>query len=572
MSAKTKWYDINADKLTEQYERISADQLYSWLEDYLPKKPGLALDIGSGSGRDAAWLANKGFEVIAVEPSTPMRNRAKELHVDPKIRWIDDCLPNITKVFKMGLSFDLILVSAVWQHIQSGDRARTFRKITSLLKPGGILVLTFPLTNDKGRDDVYPVNEMEIKKLSSEHGVNIALENSSDDLLGRPDKEWVHFAIRIPEDGTGALPILRHIILNDNKSSTYKLALLRVFCRIADTWPGFVKHVDDNFVSIPLGLVGLTWIRLFIPLLTNYLPQSSENIGFEHLGFVKTPFKILARDPEIKLGVGPAFSGNQAKFVDGAIRDAVVTICNMPARHITDQNEEAIFPTTRVKNRTQPNSFLLDQHYFESFGSIKIPIHIWQTIQRFDIWVEPIIISEWTTLIQNYAKNRNITLNHSTITSAMIWEEQSRDLSVVKERARLLMVQNELRCIWTEKKLNQDDLDIDHCLPWSVWPCSNLWNLMPSQRTINQKQKKDLLPSGKLLQESQENIIKWWELAYANTTNSLSSQFWIEAQSSLPSLNPQKYELSDVFDALCIRQKRLKFDQQVPEWHGPKSK
>ena len=69
----------------------------------------------------------------------------------------------------------------------------------------------------KGRDDVYPVNEMEIKKLSSEHGVNIALENSSDDLLGRPDKEWVHFAIRIPEDGTGALPILRHIILNDNK-------------------------------------------------------------------------------------------------------------------------------------------------------------------------------------------------------------------------------------------------------------------------------------------------------------------------------------------------------------------
>ena len=55
------------------------------------------------------------------------------------------------------------------------------------------------------------------------------------------------------------------------------------------------------------------------------------------------------------------------------------------------------------------------------------------------------------------------------------------------------MDQTELRCIWTEKKLNQDDLDIDHCLPWSVWPCSNLWNLMPTHRTVNQKQKKDLL-------------------------------------------------------------------------------
>ena len=496
MSANTKWYDINADKLTEQYERISADQLYSWLEDYLPKKPGLALDIGSGSGRDAAWLADKGFEVTAVEPSTPMRNRAKKLHDNPKIDWVDDYLPNITKVFKMGLSFDLILVSAVWQHIQTDDRARTFRKITSLLKPGGILVLTFPLINDKGRDDVYPVNEMEIKKLSSEHGVNIALEDISNDLLGRPDKEWVHFAIRIPEDGTGALPILRHIILNDNKSSTYKLALLRVFCRIADTWPGFVKHVDDNFVSIPLGLVGLTWIRLFIPLLTNYLPQSSKNIGFERLRFVRDPFKELTRIPDVKLSVGAAFSGNQAKLVHGAIRDAVSTICLMPADHITYQNKETIFPTTKGKKRFRPKSFILDQQYFASFGSIKIPIHIWQTFQRFDIWVEPIIISEWTTLIQSYARNRNINLTHSTISSAMVWEEYSRDLSLVKERARHLMDQTELRCIWTEKKLNQDDLDIDHCLPWSVWPCSNLWNLMPTHRTVNQNQKKDLLPSG----------------------------------------------------------------------------
>ena len=514
MSANTKWYDINADKLTEQYERISADQLYSWLEDYLPKKTGLALDIGSGSGRDAAWLADKGFEVIAVEPSTPMRNQAKKIHGDQKIRWIDDCLPNITKVFKMGLSFDLIVVSAVWQHIQSDDRARTFRKITSLLKPGGILVLTFPLTNEKGRDDVYPVNEMEIKKLSSEHGVNIALENSSDDLLGRPDKEWVHFAIRIPEDGTGALPILRHIILNDDKASTYKLALLRVFCRIADTWPGFVRHVDDNFVSIPLGLVGLTWIRLFIPLLTNYLPQAPKNYGFEHLGFVGDPFKNLTRIPDIKLGVGSVISKQQANDVHYAIKDAVTTICKMPADHITYKNKEVIFPTTKKRTRIQSSGFLLDRPYFESFGSIKIPIHIWQTIQRFDIWVEPIIISEWTTLIQSYARNRNINLTHSTISSAMIWEEQSRDLSLVKERARHLMDQTELRCIWTEKKLNQNDLDIDHCLPWSVWPCSNLWNLMPSLRSINQNEKKGLLPSGKLLQESQENIIKWWELAY----------------------------------------------------------
>ncbi len=571
MSANTAWYDANADKQIKQYEGISPNQLYNRLEDYLPNSPGLALDIGAGSGRDAAWLASKGFEVLAVEPSTPMRLGAAELHKNSKITWVDDCLPNLTEVSKLELTFDLIIVSAVWQHIQSEERYRSFRKIISFLKPGGVLVLTFPLTNNEERDDVFPVTEMEIKKLSSEHGLIIAHEYNSDDLLGRSDRKWFHFAVRVPNDGTDALPILRHIILKDKKSSTHKLALLRVFCRIANTWPGFVKHLDDDFVSIPLGLVGLTWIRLFIPLLNNYLPQSSENIGFEHLGFVKTPFKTIARDPNIKLSVGMAFSGPQAKLLHQAIKDAISNICKMPASKITNQNNEVIFPNDRISNRDRPNNIILDQQYFESFGNIKIPSLIWQTLQRFDVWVEPVIISEWTSLIQKYARNRNINLTNSTIASAMVWEEQTRDLGAAHERAKLLLDKNELRCIWTEKKLNHDDLDIDHCLPWSIWPCGNLWNLMPSHRTVNQHQKRDLLPSEKLLQKSQKNIINWWETAYIDVPNSLSDQFWIEAQSSLPFLSLERFELTDVFDALCLRQKQLKFDQQVPEWNGPTS-
>ena len=227
------------------------------------------------------------------------------------------------------------------------------------------------------------------------------------------------------------------------------------------------------------------------------------------------------------------------------------------------------FPEAQNKNISRPSNFILDQNYFELFGSIKVPKLIWQTLQRFDIWVEPVIISEWTALIQKYARNRNINLTKSTIASAMVWEEQSRDHKVVKERARLLMDHSDLRCVWTEKKLSKDDLDIDHCLPWSVWPCSNLWNLMPTHRSVNQYQKRNLLPSDELLQKSQEKIIAWWEMAYTKARNSLSNQFWIEAQSSLPSLNPEESKLSDIFDALCLRQKQLKFDQQVPEWGGP---
>ena len=41
----------------------------------LPDAPGTVLDIGAGSGRDAAWFSAQGYDVIAVEPSSGMRSR-----------------------------------------------------------------------------------------------------------------------------------------------------------------------------------------------------------------------------------------------------------------------------------------------------------------------------------------------------------------------------------------------------------------------------------------------------------------------------------------------------------------
>ena len=45
------------------------------------------------------------------------------------------------------------------------------------------------------------------------------------------------------DDGTGALPLLRHVILNDAKSATYKLGLLRALCRAAEQ-DGLVPRLD----------------------------------------------------------------------------------------------------------------------------------------------------------------------------------------------------------------------------------------------------------------------------------------------------------------------------------------
>lgn len=49
---------------------------------------------------------------------------------------------DLAGVLRSGLSFDLVLASAVWQHVAPGQRARAFRKLASVLKPGGLLALT----------------------------------------------------------------------------------------------------------------------------------------------------------------------------------------------------------------------------------------------------------------------------------------------------------------------------------------------------------------------------------------------------------------------------------------------
>jgi hypothetical protein len=148
--------------------------------------------------------------------------------------------------------------------------------------------------------------------ISLAHGAFVERATSSKDRLGRPDVKWTQVLVRLPDDGTGALPLLRHIILNDSKSASYKLALLRVLCRIADGAAGYARYAADGDVVVPLGLVALYWIRLFIPLLKEGFPQRSNNRGFDGLGFVRDGFRELAEGSHLDLRVGMAFAHERA--------------------------------------------------------------------------------------------------------------------------------------------------------------------------------------------------------------------------------------------------------------------
>ena len=564
------WYDANAVEVAAKYDALASTAVHGWLHGLLPQDPGTVLDVGAGSGRDAAWFASMGHEVVAVEPSASMRKAASSMHPDPGICWMDDRLPELGRVTRSGLSFDLILLSAVWMHVTETNRPRAFRKLINLLKPGGLLAITLRCGSTDRTRGFHPVSAEEVETLARNHGALVERHTEAKDLQGRDDIRWIQMAIRLPDDGTGALPLLRHVILNDEKRSTYKLALLRTLCRMANDAAGLARNHDDDFVAVPLGLVALTWIRLFRPLLSESLPQSQSNIGMEGLGFVKEAFRRLAGISNLDLRVGTRFSGGLSADLHKALGDAASTIKNMPATHVTYNDGGQVFPVTKSSNRSRPTAITLDREYLYSFGEMLVPRHLWQTLQRFGVWIEPAVVAEWCRLIKIYAAKHDTPVEDSVMVAAMTWEDPNRDVKLVRQLALKLSTERKLYCVWSGKALHQDSLDVDHCLPWTVWPCGDLWNLMPAHRTVNQKQKKALLPSDRLLRSAQDRVLDWWGSAYLKDAPAVSDRFWLEANASLPGIISDQKNLADIFDAVCLQRMRLRHDQQVPEWAGDK--
>ena len=110
------------------------------------------------------------------------------------------------------------MLSAVWMHLAPADRPRALCKLVTLLKPGGLLVMTLrhgPAEPERG---MHPVTLAELEGLARDHGLSLMRTEEGSDAQGRAGITWTHVALRLPDDGTCALPLLRHVILNDAKA------------------------------------------------------------------------------------------------------------------------------------------------------------------------------------------------------------------------------------------------------------------------------------------------------------------------------------------------------------------
>lgn len=139
-------YAAAAADLVPRFEAIDCDALYAPVAHLFPPAPARIVDIGAATGRDAAWFAEKGHDVLAVEPVAAFREAGAAAHPAPSIAWLDDMLPDLTQVRARtrarGEAFDLVLVSGVWQHVPPDDRRRAMPVLAALLASGGVVIVS----------------------------------------------------------------------------------------------------------------------------------------------------------------------------------------------------------------------------------------------------------------------------------------------------------------------------------------------------------------------------------------------------------------------------------------------
>jgi SAM-dependent methyltransferase len=556
-------YEQHAARLADQYESLAFEDVHASLLDLLPPPGATMLDIGAGSGRDAAWLAAHGYDVVAVEPSDAMLAQARRLHASNRIHWLSDSLPDLARVRRLGLHFDLILLSAVWMHIPAPARQRALRKLATLLAPRGRIAISLRLGAPDSERAMHAVSLEELSRLAQQFGLRVVRTTDSPDKLGRSEVSWTNVVLGLPDDGLGALPLLRHLILVDEKASTYKIALLRVLARIADSAAGLARYEADAVV-VPLGLVALFWMRMVKPLIENGLPQMPASRLGTGPGFVTDSFNALQPIAPVELRIGAVFSGQTARHLHRSLSEISQLIRDMPAKYLRwPASDKPIFEVSRRRQSSTPERLLIDEPFLWSLGDFRVPPELWQALSHYNVWVEPVLVSEWVRLMENYAGRLRPDVR-SLAHTLLAWADPVRDTRLARTAVeRIRAAGKPVYCVWSGARL-KEDYDVDHCFPYAAWPCGDAWNLMPAARRINIQKSNRLVTQAGLVRAS-ERIVDWWADAWLGQGEAHERQFFLEASQTLPVMASSP-GTADVIDAMRLHRIRLAKDQGLRPW------
>ena len=151
------------DRLTlAAYDKDAAAFAKDWHEQPAPgdlqaivarffKRDGTSVDIGCGSGREVAWLNANGFPAEGFDASEGLLAQARSRYPGLSFAWAE--LPALRGI--AANSYDNVLCETVIMHLNHARIAPSVRRLLDIVKPGGVLYLSWRVTEDADRRDQH---------------------------------------------------------------------------------------------------------------------------------------------------------------------------------------------------------------------------------------------------------------------------------------------------------------------------------------------------------------------------------------------------------------------------------
>lgn len=105
--------------------------------DWIPK-PGKVISLGEGEGRNATFLAQMGYDVLAVDSSTVGLEKTLKLSTSKNVKVTTEVAD--LKVYDLGhAQWDGVVM--IFCHLPSAIRDGLWKRIAASLKKGGVLLM-----------------------------------------------------------------------------------------------------------------------------------------------------------------------------------------------------------------------------------------------------------------------------------------------------------------------------------------------------------------------------------------------------------------------------------------------
>jgi SAM-dependent methyltransferase len=123
------------------------------VEEMSPVPPGRALDLGTGDGHNAVWLAAHGWDVTAVDVSRLGLERARALadRAGVDVEWV---LADLLAWTPQPRAFDLVCLFFI--HLPPPERRVVYQRAAGSVAPGGTLLIVGHDRSNCGRGTSGP--------------------------------------------------------------------------------------------------------------------------------------------------------------------------------------------------------------------------------------------------------------------------------------------------------------------------------------------------------------------------------------------------------------------------------